>query len=993
MYDLTATSTITVNKSIKIIAESLVTISRGNTTGNTSFTDVFFKVETSGSLELEGKENSTITLDGGKANETSIEAEAPLITSSGNLTLTNCTLQNNTLNNTVQGIGNGGAVYVSGGTFTMNNSSIIDCSANVNGGAVYITDGGIFTMNDDAYIRNCNATNSGGGVWMNRGSSFTMSGGEIDSCYSGFEGGGVYVTGEDNQCTFKMLDSATITGCGAVNGGAVYVSGGTFTMNNLGTISYCNAKDGGAVYITDGGTFTMKDGASISNCNATKSGGGDGGGVWMNSGSSFTMSGGKIERCNSDFNGGGVYVTTDSSNPCTLDNASITECSADNGGGIYLYGKLTMNGGTILCNSANSGVGVYVKYDNNVLSSLSMSGNVVVDYNDDVYLESGATVTVAGELTVEKVARITPENYDEGTQVLTADDATLLAQSVDKFALSDGTYSIGSDGNIVASNQSSAIPLTQDYLKGKDNTNTSGDFYYELEAGEYCVSDNLILEYPIQINAASGGEVKLYADGDYTISCVANFDNFANSAMIVLPESAGTLTLGGGAENLTIDGGNVSGMQTLISVNSDSILNLQDNCTITNGNVLYGAVSIVGGTFNMTGGEIKNNKATQSSYSGIYVHGNIDITGGSICDNYAMETNYGASIYNQKSDDITVLDQTISANGGHFTKNIIDGKVEEVTTSGGGNESLIQGAYYVSANGNDSNDGLTAEEPLLTLSSAIEKANNNSDSKTVYVIGELVGDEASYSGFYISDAVGTNNSPINIIGYPDGIDDVLTVGDNAGRRVVYVNSNSYITFKDLTITGGNVNQSGSAMNLTNCTVTLDNVTITGNSSSSSCTFGSNTYYSNGIEVGSNCTLNIIKSSIKNNIRVNGASNSPADVTIGTECYVSNIYLVSDSSTCTFDSNMIIDGNVYICSTSANPPVPAIYLSSSLSNYSSDNRIIITYEDCSIVENKQLIYLKDGANFNLSEEVKKFTLSDTNYTISDDGKVVQNSGGV
>lgn len=286
---------------------------------------------------------------------------------------------------------------------------------------------------------------------------------------------------------------------------------------------------------------------------------------------------------------------------------------------------------------------------------------------------------------------------------------------------------------------------------------------------------------------------------------------------------------------------------------------------------------------------------------------------------------------------------------------------------------------------------MTAEKPLLTLSSAIEKANNTA-SKTVYVIGELVGDEASYSGFYISDAVGTNDSPINIIGYPDEIDDVLTVGDT-GRRVVFVDSNSYITFKDLTITGGNVvNQSGSAMNLTNCTVTLDNVTINGNFSSNGYTFDSNTYYSDGIEVGSNCTLNIIKSSITNNIRVSGASNSPASVTIGTECDVSNIYLVSDSSTCTFDSNMKINGNVYICSTSANPPVPAIYLSSSLSNYSSDNRIIITYEDCSEVVNKQLISLKDGANFNLSEEVNKFTLSDTNYTISDEGKVVQNSGG-
>lgn len=531
---------------------------------------------------------------------------------------------------------------------------------------------------------------------------------------------------------------------------------------------------------------------------------------------------------------------------------------------------------------------------------------------------------------------------------------------------------------------SSVIYFTKEDLSSKFD----GD-KYKFEAGEYCVTESLELDYPIQIDT-SNGEVKLYSNSDVYITCSSNFTvGTDNRYMIVLPESTGTLTLGGGAGKLIIDGSESPELDYLIM--SSSEFNLKNNCTITNGKVLFCAVSIVGGTFNMTGGEIKNNKATQSSYSGIYVLGNINIEGGSICDNYVGETNYGASIYNPNSNEITILGQNFSVNGGHFTKNIVNGVIEEGATGGGGNESLIEGAYYVSANGDDSNDGLTAEKPLLTLSSAIEKANNTA-SKTVYVIGELVGDEASYSGFYISDAVGTNDSPINIIGYPDEIDDVLTVGDT-GRRVVFVDSNSYITFKDLTITGGNVvNQSGSAMNLTNCTVTLDNVTINGNFSSNGYTFDSNTYYSDGIEVGSNCTLNIIKSSITNNIRVSGASNSPASVTIGTECDVSNIYLVSDSSTCTFDSNMKINGNVYICSTSANPPVPAIYLSSSLSNYSSDNRIIITYEDCSEVVNKQLISLKDGANFNLSEEVNKFTLSDTNYTISDEGKVVQNSGG-
>ena len=118
--DLTATSTITVSKPFKITSDKNVTITRGNTTGNTSFTDAFFKVESAGNLELEGKENSTITLDGGNANESPILATAPLITSSGNLTLTNCTLQNNKNTSTTPG----GAIYISAGKFTMNGGII-----------------------------------------------------------------------------------------------------------------------------------------------------------------------------------------------------------------------------------------------------------------------------------------------------------------------------------------------------------------------------------------------------------------------------------------------------------------------------------------------------------------------------------------------------------------------------------------------------------------------------------------------------------------------------------------------------------------------------------------------------------------------------------------------------------------------------------------------------------------------------------------------------
>ncbi len=94
--DITITETLEITSPIKIIASTTegVTITRGpNLIGE------FFN--NTSTLTLEG-----ITLDGGgSTGEISIQAEAPLIISSGSLTLNNCTLQNNNnINATETGI-------------------------------------------------------------------------------------------------------------------------------------------------------------------------------------------------------------------------------------------------------------------------------------------------------------------------------------------------------------------------------------------------------------------------------------------------------------------------------------------------------------------------------------------------------------------------------------------------------------------------------------------------------------------------------------------------------------------------------------------------------------------------------------------------------------------------------------------------------------------------------------------------------------------------
>ena len=88
--DIVITETLGIKTYIKIVSTGgNYSLIRGN-----DFSETLFNVGDGGSLTL-GDGTANIILDGGSTDEALIEATAPLITSSGSLTLNNCTLQNN----------------------------------------------------------------------------------------------------------------------------------------------------------------------------------------------------------------------------------------------------------------------------------------------------------------------------------------------------------------------------------------------------------------------------------------------------------------------------------------------------------------------------------------------------------------------------------------------------------------------------------------------------------------------------------------------------------------------------------------------------------------------------------------------------------------------------------------------------------------------------------------------------------------------------------
>jgi uncharacterized repeat protein (TIGR02543 family) len=194
---------------------------KGNTSQKVSLyttkTGSLFNLETGATLILDDK----ITLQGQNDNT------APLVQVN-----TNAMLKMNfgsKISGNITTSGNGGGVYVAGGSFTMEDGEISGNSGRLAGG-VYIN-GGSFTMEDGEISGNSSSTSGGGGVQVADG-SFTMEGGEISGNTAATYGGGVYVNGgtfEKKSSGGKIYGSNNTLQNEAQDDGsghAVYVSGG-----------------------------------------------------------------------------------------------------------------------------------------------------------------------------------------------------------------------------------------------------------------------------------------------------------------------------------------------------------------------------------------------------------------------------------------------------------------------------------------------------------------------------------------------------------------------------------------------------------------------------------------------------------------------------------------------------------------------------------------------------------------------------------------------
>ena len=297
---------------------------------------------------------------------------------------------NKALDNEGHQTGRGGGMYLgnlANGTLTLDQVNISNNTAEDCGGGLFVScnvdleDGASITGNGEGLV---NATSSahmnGGGVYL-AGGTFNLKGGEISGNNDVYNGAGVYVAGG----TFN-LNSGKINGNKAqAYGGGVYVAGGTFNLNG-GEISSNEASFAGGMNY-EGGKVTINEGSTISGNTATR-----GAGI-MVSGDNITMSGGIITgnraKGNQYKNGGGVYIVQ----------------YTKQGTGV-ITGVFTMTGGKITGNTADIyGGGVYIQNNGifNVSGDANVSGNTVNGRANNVYLsDTNGVLTITGTLSGAK---------------------------------------------------------------------------------------------------------------------------------------------------------------------------------------------------------------------------------------------------------------------------------------------------------------------------------------------------------------------------------------------------------------------------------------------------------------------------------------------------------------------------------------------------------------------------------------------------------------
>ena len=330
---------------------------------------------------------------------------------------------------------------------------------------------GIFACGDlnisgNAEIFGNYAEKSGAGIHSEK--KLVMTGGSAHDNEAGTDGAGIYIysgKAELSSCTIKANNAGG-------NGGAIYANnensritvkiGEENSSDDDVLIEKNSANRGGAFYGANNADFVMNVG-KVSGNYSTGINPGDGGGAMFLWGggsnySTFTMNGGEIigNMAKNGGAGGAVHI----------DHGTGGMAAFIMTGGLLSGNKAADENG----NGSKLGGAIYVEKG----GKIKLGGSAVIEVKDDgndIWLADGKTITVTGTLTpgnnVKYTARITPQTYNAGTPLITAESGVTLKDEVGKFCVTGNAVSdewfITTEGNLSKPTAISSLPPSPDF--------------------------------------------------------------------------------------------------------------------------------------------------------------------------------------------------------------------------------------------------------------------------------------------------------------------------------------------------------------------------------------------------------------------------------------------------------------------------------------------------------------------------------------------------
>jgi fibronectin-binding autotransporter adhesin len=383
--------TVTINKSqvlfnsadlgggIDLVGLTSIKLSNSTISGNTAVADsgggVYASLNASGTgMSIAGcaVTGNTASYGGGMY----LSSESTVTTA--RTTISNCTISGNTSTDTGSEVDGGGGLFLTGGNIAVTGSTI---SSNM---AVYY--GGGVEANDFASLTISKSTITGNQTT------------KTNATYQG--GGGLFIQGSESA----PLRPATITGCtissnsSASYGGGTFVTGGVKLTVTSSTFSADRAAGDG------GGLLTLGAGANqvavaVAGCKfANDSCDSLGGGLAVIGDGVASVVSTKVTGCTATLAGGGLYaVSHAATNGFLMSGCTISGNSAGIGGiggGVWIAGTpdFHISGSSITNNSAQSGGGMFVANSSGSILGTTISGNVAAVHGGGIVHESGGTV-------------------------------------------------------------------------------------------------------------------------------------------------------------------------------------------------------------------------------------------------------------------------------------------------------------------------------------------------------------------------------------------------------------------------------------------------------------------------------------------------------------------------------------------------------------------------------------------------------------------------